>query len=94
MIGATELTTLPPGAIVINAARGEVLDVDAALDALARNTLGGLALDVYDPEPPTRRWPDDRRLILTPHIAGCTAEAKSAIGAKLYEKICAYYGAS
>ena len=92
MIGASELAALPPGAIVINAARGEVLDVDAALDALSHNNLGGLALDVYDPEPPTRRWPDDPRLILTPHIAGCTTEAKSAIGAKLYEKICAYYG--
>jgi D-3-phosphoglycerate dehydrogenase len=93
-IGARQLATLPSRAMVINAARGEVLDVDAALDALARDTLGGLALDVYDPEPPTRRWPDDPRLILTPHIAGCTTEAKSAIGAKLYEKICAFYGAS
>jgi D-3-phosphoglycerate dehydrogenase len=92
MIGANQLALLPPGAIVINAARGEVLDVDAALDALSRNALGGLALDVYDPEPPTRIWPDDPRLILTPHIAGCTTEAKSAIGAKLYEKICAFYG--
>jgi D-3-phosphoglycerate dehydrogenase len=92
MIGANELPALPSGAIVINAARGEVLDVDAALDALNRNALGGVAIDVYDPEPPTRTWPDDPRLILTPHVAGCTAEAKSAIGAKLYEKIVAFYG--
>jgi D-3-phosphoglycerate dehydrogenase len=92
MIGVNQLAMLPSGAIVINAARGEVLDVDAALDALSRNTFGGLALDVYDPEPPSRTWPDDPRLILTPHIAGCTTEAKSAIGAKLYEKICAFYG--
>jgi D-3-phosphoglycerate dehydrogenase len=91
MIGASELTLVPPGAIVVNAARGEVLDVDAALDALSRNAIGGLALDVYDPEPPSRRWPDDPRLILTPHVAGCTAEAKAAIGAKLYEKIVAFY---
>ena len=91
MIGSRELATLPPGAIVINAARGEVLDADAALAALSHNALGGLALDVYDPEPSTRAWPDDPRLILTPHIAGCTTEAKSAIGAKLYEKICAFY---
>ncbi|MGH9423921.1 MAG: NAD(P)-dependent oxidoreductase, partial [Thermoanaerobaculia bacterium] len=91
MVGANEIAMLPPGAIVINAARGEVLDTDAALNALARNALNGLALDVYDPEPPTRVWPNDPRLILTPHIAGCTTEAKSAIGAKLYEKICAFY---
>jgi D-3-phosphoglycerate dehydrogenase len=91
MIGANELALLPSGAIVINAARGEVLDLDAALDALSRNVLGGLAIDVYDPEPPTRSWPNDPRLILTPHVAGCTTEAKSAIGAKLYEKIVAFY---
>jgi D-3-phosphoglycerate dehydrogenase / 2-oxoglutarate reductase len=92
MIGAPQIALLPPGAIVINAARGEVLDLDAALNALNRNVLGGLAVDVYDPEPPTRIWPDDPRLILTPHVAGCTTEAKSAIGAKLYEKIIAFYG--
>jgi D-3-phosphoglycerate dehydrogenase len=92
MIGAPQIASLPPGAILINAARGEVLDLDAALDALHRNALGGLAIDVYDPEPPIRTWPDDPRLILTPHVAGCTAEAKSAIGAKLYEKIVAFYG--
>ena len=91
MIGAREIASLLPGAILINAARGEVLDLDAALDALNHNALGGLAIDVYDPEPPTRTWPDDPRLILTPHVAGCTTEAKSAIGAKLYEKICAFY---
>ncbi|MEA2237341.1 MAG: D-3-phosphoglycerate dehydrogenase / 2-oxoglutarate reductase [Thermoanaerobaculia bacterium] len=91
MLGANELASMPRRVIVINAARGEVLDVDAALAALSRNDLGGLALDVYDPEPPVRSWPDDPRLILTPHIAGCTTEAKSAIGAKLYEKICAHY---
>jgi D-3-phosphoglycerate dehydrogenase len=91
MLGANEIASMPRGACVINAARGEVLDVDAAVAALSRNDLGGLALDVYDPEPPLRTWPDDPRLILTPHIAGCTTEAKSAIGAKLYEKICAHY---
>ena len=84
MIAAPQLRMLPPGAIVINAARGEVLDVDAAL---AAPHLGGLALDVYDPEPPSRAWPDDPRLILTPHIAGCTHEAKASIGEKLWEKI-------
>ncbi|MEA2417159.1 MAG: D-3-phosphoglycerate dehydrogenase / 2-oxoglutarate reductase [Thermoanaerobaculia bacterium] len=92
MIGAQQIASLPSGAIIINAARGEVLDLDAAFDALHRNNLGGLAIDVYDPEPPTRTWPDDPRLILTPHVAGCTTEAKSAIGAKLYEKIIAFYG--
>lgn len=86
-----DVGSMKRGAILINASRGEVLDVDAALRALASNHLGGLALDVFDPEPPRREWPDDPRLILTPHIAGCTAEAKNAAGTMLYEKIAAFY---
>ncbi len=91
MIAAAQLRTLPRGAILINAARGEVLDQNAALDALRSDHLGGLALDVFDPEPPATPLPDDPRLILTPHVGGCTFEAKSAIGARLYEKIAAFY---
>lgn len=87
MIAAPQLAALPPGAIVINASRGEALDADAALAALARNHLGGLALDVFDPEPPRRTWPDDPRLILTPHIGGCSHECKRAAGELLYEEI-------
>jgi phosphoglycerate dehydrogenase-like enzyme len=91
MIAAPQLAAMRRGAILINAARGEVLDQTAALAALAANRLGGLALDVFDPEPPTTGFSDDPRLILTPHIGGCTFEAKAAIGAKLYEKIAAFY---
>jgi D-3-phosphoglycerate dehydrogenase len=93
MIGAPQLAVMRRGSILINAARGEVLDQNAALAALAANQLGGLALDVFEPEPPTSGFPDDPRLILTPHIGGCTFEAKAAIGAKLYEKISAFYAA-
>ena len=91
MIAAKELALLPRGSFVINAARGEVLDQTAALDALASGHLAGLALDVFDPEPPNAPLPDDPRLILTPHIGGCSHECKTAIGARLYEKIVAFY---
>ena len=91
MIGNDQLAALPPGAFLINTARGEVLDTAAAFDALARNRLGGLALDVFDPEPPTQRWPADPRLIVTPHVAGCTHEAKVSVGEMLWEKISAFY---
>jgi phosphoglycerate dehydrogenase-like enzyme len=86
-----DVASMQRGAYLINASRGEVLDEAAALEALSSNRLSGLALDVYEPEPPGRKFPDDPRLILTPHIGGCTHEAKAAIGAKLYEKICAFY---
>lgn len=91
MIGPRELAAMKPGAILINAARGEVLDLDAALSALASNHLAGLAVDTFDVEPPTRPWPDDPRLILTPHIGGCTHEAKSTAAELLYRKIVEFY---
>jgi D-3-phosphoglycerate dehydrogenase len=91
MVGRKQIGSMRRGAILINAARGEVLDQKAALDALKSDALAGLALDVFDPEPPATGFPDDPRLILTPHIGGCTFESKAAIGAKLYEKIAAFY---
>jgi phosphoglycerate dehydrogenase-like enzyme len=91
MIAAPQLARLPRGAFLINAARGEVLDQQPALEALANNHLAGLALDVYDPEPPPAPLPPDPRLILTPHVAGCSHECKAAIGEKLYEKISERY---
>ena len=93
MIGASELRMLARGSYVINASRGEVLDQQAALTALAENHLAGLALDVFDPEPPDTPLPDDPRLILTPHIAGCSYEVKSTVGGRLFERISAFYEA-
>ena len=91
MIGAAQIAALPRSAILVNAARGEVLDAEAALDALAHDHLAGLALDVFDPEPSRRIWPDDPRLILTPHVAGGTHEARACIGELLWERIAKRY---
>jgi phosphoglycerate dehydrogenase-like enzyme len=91
MIAAPEIARLPRGAFLINAARGEVLDQPAALAALAANHLAGLALDVFDPEPPPAPLPRDPRLIVTPHVAGCSHECKAAIGERLYERIVGFY---
>ena len=91
MIDRAKIAMMPAGSYLINAARGEILDENAALEALVSKGLSGLALDVFEPEPPGRKYPDDPRLILTPHIGGCTHEAKAAIGVKLYEKICEFY---
>lgn len=91
MIGANELAKLKKGSYLINASRGEVLDHDAALDALQSGHLAGVALDVFDPEPPERAFPDDPRLILTPHVAGCSYEVKTTVGGRLFEKIQEHY---
>jgi phosphoglycerate dehydrogenase-like enzyme len=87
MIGAPQMAAMRPGSFLVNASRGEVLDLDAALEALGSGHLGGLAVDVFDPEPPQRSFPDHPRLILTPHIAGCTWEAKNNAGELLYQRI-------
>jgi len=91
MIGPAEIAQLARGSYLINAARGEVLDPRAALDALRSNHLAGLALDVFDPEPPAEPLPDDPRLILTPHVAGCSYEVKTTAGGRLMEKIAEFY---
>jgi D-3-phosphoglycerate dehydrogenase len=91
MVGAAELAMLPRGAFLVSAARGEILDQAAAFAALESGHLAGMAMDVFDPEPPVGGFADDPRLILTPHVAGCTFECKSEIGATLYERILAFY---
>lgn len=87
LLDAARIAQLPRGAYVINAARGPVLDFAAAVAALQSGHLSGIALDVYEPEPPRFPLPDDPRIVMTPHVAGCTFEAKASIGTKLYGKV-------
>ena len=91
MIGAAEIAKLAKGSYLINASRGEVLDQHAAIDALRNGHLAGVALDVFDPEPPVEPLLDDPRLILTPHIGGCSFEVKTTVGGRLFEKIAEFY---
>lgn len=76
LIGDAELASLPTDAVVVNVARGEVLDTDALTGALRNNELRGAALDVTDPEP----LPADHPLwqfgncFITPHTAGNVPE--------------------
>jgi phosphoglycerate dehydrogenase-like enzyme len=74
LIDAEVFTTLPPSAVLINVARGGVVDTAALVDAVRRNAIRGAALDVTDPEPlPSEHplWGFDNVLI-TPHNAGHT----------------------
>lgn len=79
MLDATALRRMRPGAILINAARGGIVDEGALAAALSSGQLAGAALDVFETEPLSaaaaavfRGIPN---LILTPHIAGVTAES-------------------
>jgi len=74
LIGAAELAALPPGAIVLNTARGGLLDEAALHAALEGGHLAGAGLDVFEDEPPPADHPLRRhpRVICTPHVAGVT----------------------
>jgi (S)-sulfolactate dehydrogenase len=79
MIGTAQLALLRPGSVLINAARGGVIDETALIEALRSERLGGAALDVFEHEPldATRgaAFANLPNLLLTPHIAGVTEES-------------------
>ena len=88
-IGARELALLKPGALVVNTARGGLIDEQALADALRSGHLGGAATDVLSVEPPTTGNPllanDLPRLIVTPHNAWGSREARQRIVGQLSE---------
>jgi D-3-phosphoglycerate dehydrogenase len=75
LIGRDEIAAMKPGALLVNTARGRVVDLDAVLDALRSGRLGGAALDVLPVEPPPAR-PVAPNLIVTPHAAYYSPESK------------------
>jgi len=81
LIGARELARLPEDAIVVNVARGSVVDESALTVALRSGRLGGAALDVFDDEPlaPDSDLSRIDRVLLSPHVAGGSATARTRI---------------
>jgi glycerate dehydrogenase len=80
MIGKHELALMKPDAILINTARGALVDLEALVAALRGGDLGGAAIDVLPKEPPTEGSvlfePDIPNLLVTPHIAWAAFEAR------------------
>ncbi|HDR1343028.1 TPA: phosphoglycerate dehydrogenase, partial [Pasteurella multocida] len=96
LISAERIAQLKEGAILINAARGTVVDIDALAQALEAGKIRGAALDVFPEEPasiqeefvsPLRAFDN---VILTPHIGGSTSEAQENIGAEVSGKFVKY----
>ena len=79
LIGKSEFAKMKSGAILINCSRGALIDLDAALESLNSEKLGGLGLDVFDPEPP-KHHPifDHENVVLTPHVMGLSNQATIA----------------
>jgi glyoxylate reductase len=81
LIGEDELRRMKPTAILVNTARGGLVDSGALTRALANGWIAGAALDVADPEPVPKGHPllDAPNLIITPHVASASIEARTAM---------------
>ena len=96
MMGAAEIAAMKPGAILINASRGTVVDIEPLADALRAKKLLGAAVDVFPVEPRSNK--DEfvsplrglDNVILTPHIGGSTLEAQANIGLEVADKLVKY----
>jgi len=91
LIGKSEIELMKNTAILINVARGEVIDEQAVADALKNNRIAGAGLDVFSKEPIVQDNPllavDADHLILTPHIAGSTRESQFKIVSMAFNNI-------
>jgi D-3-phosphoglycerate dehydrogenase len=96
MMGPIQFEAMKQGSILINAARGTVVDIDALCETLESGKLLGAAIDVFPVEPrsnddefisPLRKFDN---VILTPHVGGSTMEAQMNIGYEVAEKLVKY----
>ena len=89
LVGSEEFETLPPESVLVNVARGPVVDTDALVTALRKDYVRGAALDVTDPEP----LPEDHALwnfencLVTPHCSGHTPEYYSRLADIVAENV-------
>ncbi len=93
IIGAKELAKMKDGVVIVNTARGGVIDEKALTEAIEDGKVLGAGLDVFEKEPqPEMGLLMNESLSLSPHIAGSTEEAQSRIGTELAAQIAEFYG--
>ena len=96
MIGPRELWRMKEGSHLLNLSRGNVVVIEALVEAINKGHLAGAAIDVYPREPKTNDEPFESRLqgvpnvILSPHIGGSTEEAQVAIGQEVSQALLRY----
>ncbi len=96
MMGAAQIAAMKPGAVLINASRGTVLEIEPLAEALRNKKLLGAAIDVFPVEPRSNKDSFESPLrgldnvILTPHVGGSTMEAQENIGIEVAEKLVKY----
>ena len=92
MIGADQIALMPRGAVLVNTARGGLLDYDATVDALESGQLGAAAFDVFpaEPVPAGSRLLTAPNVVMTPHLAGATRQTAHRAGSIAAEAVAAY----
>lgn len=93
LIGNIELSKMKKGVMLVNAARGGVIEEKALIEALNSGHVAGAGLDVFDNEPtPMQELLSHPGISLTPHIGAATNEAQERIGLELSDKIIKFFG--
>jgi D-3-phosphoglycerate dehydrogenase / 2-oxoglutarate reductase len=89
ILNAETLALMNPGALVINCARGGLVDEAAAHALLSSGHLGGIALDVFEVEPPPADFPllATKKCVFTPHLGASTAEAQENVGIEVAHQV-------
>ncbi len=90
VIGKKEIAMMKKGVVIINCARGGVVDQNALLEGLNNGTIAGAGLDVFEHEPPTdaeKALINHPRVSVSPHIGGSTLEAQARIGTEIALKV-------
>ena len=89
LFDARRIASMKRGAVLINTARGGIVDEAALAAALKSSHLGGAAIDVFDKEPlpASEHFKDCPNLLLTPHVAGVTAEANERVSFLIADKV-------
>ena len=88
LIGREQIARMRDGAILLNVARGGILDETAVAEALASGKLGGAGIDVFDQEPPVGSpLLDAPRTLITPHLGASTAEAQVLVAEEVADQV-------
>lgn len=88
LINSSALAKMKPAAVLVNCARGELVDEEALIEALDQGRLSCAALDVFSKEPPTDfRLASHPKVVSTPHLAASTSEAQELVGIEIARQV-------
>ena len=93
LISKGSINLMKDGVIIINCARGGIVNEEDIAEALDSGKVGGLAIDVYEEEPPDFKSPifdKEKNIVFTPHLGASTQEAQTKVGIAMAEQVIEY----